>query len=181
MRYAVHRISAVAAIVLASCNTDVPGTAPAVSEDPSEYMVATDAHAQSLPHAALVATVTKVLDEYPATLTASRTLMGTDARSGGATGLVLGARQLPYIQKIGAFGYSGARAGDYVVSVEDYRMMPDKQGKVTVLLQHFTADGRRFWGHFHEVDIVGATSGTWSAPSMRSVVHFSGGIERPQG
>ena len=167
--------------MLAGCIADAPSMAPATLEDPTTAAVSSNTQSPGvvLPQSALVAVVDKVLAQHPAARTAPRTLVATVGTDLSAT-LTVGERSLSRIRHLGGVRFENATAGDYIVSV-DNDQTDGRGGSARARMQHYTPDGKRFWGHFYEVDLVRENDGTWSASTIRGTDQFSGGIEKPTG
>ena len=175
-------IQIIVVTMLAGCIADAPSMAPATLEDPTTAAVSSNTQSPRamLPQSALVAVVDKVLAQHPAARTAPRTLVATVGTDHPSATLTVGERSLSRIRHLGGVRFENARAGDYIVSVDSYQT-DGRGGSARARMQHYTPDGKRFWGHFYDVDLVRASDGTWSASTIRGTDQFSGGIERPTG
>ena len=95
-----------------------------------------------------------------------------------ATGLPQDARDVAVAKVLAE--HPSASAGEHTVSVDGYELLSNNSGgEVTVRLKHYLPGGKRYDGHIYEVDLVRASNGTWSAPTLRRTGQFSGGVERP--
>lgn len=73
-----------------------------------------------------------------------------------------------------------ASTREHTVSVDSHTMLSDNSGgEAKVRFQYELPGGKRFDGHIYEVDLVRASNGTWSAPTLRAIEQYSGVIETP--